>query len=122
MARRSKVALVLFAACLVLDVACVGLWRVVYFVLAAFGIWLLGFLLLSLLVVAWSRWVSSSSAGRSQSQGRTLGQSPVEKDCSPCRPGPGSFVFQAATGYDNRLSGGYGATAGLQQIEESNDE
>jgi hypothetical protein len=56
MARRSKVPLFLFTACLVLGVASFGFWRVAYFVLAAFGIWLLGFLLLSLLVVAWSRW------------------------------------------------------------------
>jgi hypothetical protein len=52
MARRSKVLLLVFTACLVLEVASSGFWRVVYFVLAALAISLLVFLL----VVAWDRW------------------------------------------------------------------
>jgi len=56
MARRSKVLLLLFVACLALEVASFGFWRVVCFALAVFGIWLLAFLLFSLLIVAWGRW------------------------------------------------------------------
>src|SRR5690349_11216568 len=56
MARSLKVSLVLFTACLGLATASFGFWSVVYSLLALFGLWLLGFVLLSLLVVAWDRW------------------------------------------------------------------